>query len=269
MKSLRSLTYLVVIVSFLAGCGSDNASGGSDTTADPAESAQDLTGTSWLLTSWSQDGEGQPATGEATLSFADDGELSGSTGCNRLAGTWDGADGALLLTIGPMTLMGCPDPGAQSQEQAVIAHLDSVTGYETVTDTLSLTDDSGETLLSYTAVSDELAGSSWRATGINNGNDAVVSDANTPSVTMEFGGDGAVGGNTGCNDYTATWNAEAGSISITDLTATEMSCGSEVDALESQYLAALAAATVYSVEGSGLELRDDAGALQVSFSRTG
>ena len=67
---------------------------------------------------------------------------------------------------------------------------------------------------------------------------------------------------------------EAGfdSIAISDqIGATEMACASDELAEQSQqYYAALAAATTWSVGVSGrLELRDDGGALQVSYAPAG
>ena len=41
-----------------------------------------------------------------------------------------------------------------------------------------------------------------------------------------------------------------------------------VDEQEAQFLAAMQAATMYTIAGSRLELRDDGGALQVSFRAT-
>jgi heat shock protein HslJ len=49
------------------------------------------------------------------------------------------------------------------------------------------------------------------------------------------------------------------------LSITEMSCGPELDSLEAQFVAALRAASTYTVSGAALELRDDSGALQASF----
>ena len=41
-----------------------------------------------------------------------------------------------------------------------------------------------------------------------------------------------------------------------------------VDEQRAQFLAAMQAATMYTIAGSNLELRDDGGALQVSFRAT-
>ena len=89
--------------------------------------------------------------------------------------------------------------------------------------------------------------------------------ANTPLATVDFEEGGSASGSGGCNGFTATWRTDGGSISFTELSITEMSCGPELDSLETQFVAALQAGSTYTVSGTALELRDDSGALQVSF----
>ena len=46
-----------------------------------------------------------------------------------------------------------------------------------------------------------------------------------------------------------------------------MACGDPKDSIEQQYTAALENAKVWAIQGGSLELRDNDGALQVSFAR--
>ena len=202
---------------------------------------------------------------DAALDFGAGGELSGSTGCNRLGGTWEGGDGELSITIGPITLAGCLDPQVADQETAVIAGLEATVSYDGGEEQLSLLDGDGNEVLLYAAVTQDLTGTSWQATGINNGT-GVETNANTGLATIEFADDGTAGGSGGCNGFTASWEAGDGTITITELEITEMSCGPDLDAMEQQYVTALGAATTYAVSGSTLELRDDGGALQVAYA---
>jgi heat shock protein HslJ len=86
-----------------------------------------------------------------TATFAEDGTLSGSGGCNTFnAGyTVEGADG---LTIGPIasTRMAC-EQEIMDAEAAYFAALENVATYEASGDTLTLRDADGATQVTYTA----------------------------------------------------------------------------------------------------------------------
>ena len=57
------------------------------------------------------------------------GSFTGSTGCNRLNGTYIASEGALQFTPGAMTMKACADPVMQ-QEQAVLAAIKATTAYK-------------------------------------------------------------------------------------------------------------------------------------------
>ncbi len=95
-------------------------------------SAADLDGTRWTLLELDHD---QPALADAevTLTFQD-GQVSGSGGCNSYSGTFSlGDDNPLVMSIGPLTATdtSCPEP-AGSQESAYLAALGNVAhwGYD-------------------------------------------------------------------------------------------------------------------------------------------
>ena len=77
---------------------------------------------------------------EATLEIAADGAVSGSATCNRFTGKATLGDDT--VSFGPLasTMMACMEPaGAMEQEQAFLAALESVTGYEINGNDLRLT----------------------------------------------------------------------------------------------------------------------------------
>jgi heat shock protein HslJ len=268
MSAVRMPLLVLASVAALGACGSDDPGGSpADPTAPTPTTAPKpgLGATSWLLTGWYDGSDLADAASPASLELSAGGELAGSTGCNRFAGSWAADDSSLSVTLGPLTLAGCVDPLAADQEQAVIAAMESTTSFEGGAENLVLLDADGNPLLEYAAVSDDLAGTSWQATGINNGTGGVEATANTPLATVDFEEGGSASGSGGCNGFTATWRTDGGSISITELSITEMSCGPELDSLETQFVAALQAGSTYTVSGTALELRDDSGALQVSF----
>ncbi|MCP4433867.1 MAG: META domain-containing protein [Actinomycetia bacterium] len=265
LHPLATVGSIVAVVLLGAACAGDDPEPASETSAPPTtEPAAGLTGTSWLLTSW--DGSNE-AVADAALEFGADGELTGSTGCNRIGGRWEGADGELMVTLGPMTQAGCLDPVTSDQERAVVDGLGSAVAYEGGVDILRLLDDDGQVTLVYAPVTQDLAGTSWQATGINNGKGGVETNANTGLATIEFLDDGSVVGTGGCNSFSATWQTDGDMVTISEGAITEMSCGPELDAIDQQFMAALAAATTYTVSGSTLEMRDGSGALQVALTR--
>jgi heat shock protein HslJ len=231
----------------------------------------ELSGTSWDLASYAlPDGGVAPAVesgGTASLTFAPDGSWSGSTGCNRIAGTYVQDGSALTIEPGPMTLVGCDGPVAD-QEQAIVTALPLVTSF-TAAESLVLRSADGGELLTYTPGLAQLAGTSWRATGINNGKEAVVSAAGTENATLTFAADGEVSGSGGCNNVMGSYTTtEPDGLSFGPLASTRMACADDVMQIEMEYLAALANVTTYQIEGDRLTLRDASGATQVTFERT-
>ncbi len=90
------------------------------------DATTELPGTSWELVEI--DGAAPAADPPPTLTFEDDGTVSGSGGCNTFSGgvTIDGTS----LSFGPLasTQMACPDPVGQ-EEQAFLLAMDEVTEY--------------------------------------------------------------------------------------------------------------------------------------------
>lgn len=259
---MRILVLAVAIALLTAGCGSDSQEPGAN-----SESSPSLVGTSWVLTEVVGTDGLQPAVDtSASINFEAGGTLSGSTGCNRFTGRWsqDGED--LSLDPGATTLMACDDP-LGAQETAVITALSETATFTTETDDLTLRNAAGDVLATYAAAVSDLSGTSWQATGVNNGAQAVVSNETTSDLTLTFGADGTVTGFAGCTEFGGQFSMDGSSISLTNLAATQP-CTDSVALIgaQDQYLAALAAATTYRIDGNTLELRDNDGALQVGFT---
>lgn len=260
---------VVVLAALLAvtaaACGDDSSS----STSRPSTSAKaggasgkgSLAGSSWVLT------DAAPGGRPPTLDFLAGGRLTGSTGCNNVAGSYrqSGSGSALSITLGPMTKVACTDPAAQSQEDRILADLPKIQSFSRSGSTLELQGSGGTTLLTYQVVSQDLAGTSWTATGVNNGRGGVESTDQTGQLTAAFGTDGTVSGNAACNTFTGSYGSDGTTISITGLASTTRACEPDTGDLERQYLAALGRATAMKVTGDTLELRDGSGALQVSF----
>ena len=230
-------------------------------------SSQALTDSIWVLTEMN----GSPPLPNTTITaqFFEDGKVGGSAGCNNYNTTYlvDGNEiqfGEHAAT----TMMACPDPIMQ-QEQEYFDVMKNAAIFEIAEDELTLLDSDDKTLVVFTAQSQELAGSSWDVIAYNNGKEAVVSVIIGSEITANFGEDGQLTGNAGCNNYFASYETEGDKISIGPAGATEMFC-SEPEGImeqEQQYLAALSTAATYKIEGLNMEMRTEEGALVANFAR--
>jgi heat shock protein HslJ len=114
-----------------------------------------LTGTEWVATTmYTPEAAITSAALERsapTLIVAEDGSVSGSTGCNRFTGTARIGDGT--LTFGPLgtTRMACPDAEVTAVENHVLAVLAGETTYEIDAATMRITAPNGVDGLGFTA----------------------------------------------------------------------------------------------------------------------
>jgi heat shock protein HslJ len=232
--------------------------------AGPAENSS-LDGTAWILKSL--DGH-QPVAGTtATLRF-ESGRAQGTDGCNRYSApvAIQGAN----ISIGPRaatTNMACP-PDIMKQADRFMAALSSAGRYRLSGGQLSLLGADGAALATFTPQPQSLAGSTWQATGINNGRGGVVSVLPGTTVTLSFGKDGKAAGSAGCNNYTSAYQEGGGALTFTAPAATRRMCtAAGVMEQEEFFLKALETVATMRMEGDGLELRTKDGALAVEFRR--
>lgn len=124
---LKSLS-LAAAIAMTAGCAATSGSAPPDTGLTPSYS---LTNTYWKLTQL----DGAAVTmapqqeREVRITLTDDGKVHGFTGCNQVMGGYTLAGTALRFTQLASTRMACPPPLMQL-ESAVLANLNSVTGYQ-------------------------------------------------------------------------------------------------------------------------------------------
>lgn len=282
MRTRRALTLLTLLpLVALAACSSSTSTngattgttgGGSGTTVDTSPTAL-LPGSTWSLDSFATPTSGsipaRPAA-EAVLSFGTEGELNGSTGCNRFSGTYQASGTSLTIELGPMTKVACAGPLLEAQETAITTRLPQVASFAIEDLSLRLLDAQGSTLLTYGAGLSDLAGTAWGVLGVNNGAGAVATTALTEKLTLSFEEDGSFAANGGCNSLGGSW-ATSGTdeLTITLGPSTMMACPEDVMQLEAQFTAALGAVTTYELVGSDLTLRDATGAAQVTARLAG
>lgn len=264
------LLLAVAALPLLAACGDDSSSSDASAAplAQPGSSDDALTGTSWVLSEVPTSGTTLDAAARraATLEFGD-GTISGSTGCNDFSGTYEVDGDSLTIELGPMTQKACTDTALQAQETAIVERLPKVASYAATDDGLTLNDENGDALLVYAPNDTALAGTSWAATGVNNGKDAVESTALTENLTAMFGPDNTLSGSGGCNTFTAEYTvAGSDGLQIGAIASTRMACADDVMQLESEYFAALGNTVSYKISGDSLTLADANGATQVSYT---
>ena len=130
--TLARLLPLAAAIALSAGCAS----------TAPASSTASLTNTYWKLTEL--DGARVAMTPgqerEVRITLDDNGKITGFTGCNRVMGGYTVAADVLRFAQLAGTRMMCPPPAMQL-ESAVLANLNSVTGFRIVGEQLILLKD--------------------------------------------------------------------------------------------------------------------------------
>ncbi len=231
-----------------------------------AQASPTLDGTGWLLATLAA--QTLLPDRPVTLNF-EAGKISGTDGCNRYSGSYTGNDGR--LSVGKeiiSTKMACPGPVAQ-QAMAYMSALARASAYQRDGKQLTLLDADGKTLATFAAQSTTLAGTSWIATGYNNGKGAVVSPLTGTSLTLAFSAEGMASGRAGCNAYGGKYEVSGKTLKFGALASTLMACPSPSGVMEqeSAFLKALSTAATYRIEANRLELRTADGAVAATFDK--
>jgi len=139
--------------------------------------------------------------------------VSGSDGCNRIAGsfTLQGAN----VTFGQMlgTLMAC-GTSAES-ERAFRDALQATRRFRIVGGRLELFNDAGTRVAvleapeqAPPAASSQLQGTSWQLVRFRGGDDATLTPDDRAKYTIEFGADGRLTARVDCNRGRGTWTSQ-------------------------------------------------------------
>jgi heat shock protein HslJ len=242
---------LVALVSLVTpGCSS--GAGNSKALEGKAWKATELAGVTTVLA--------EKGT-EVTAAFAA-GELSGSGGVNRYTATYETQAGDKIKISQPAATQMAGPREAMAQEQAYFAALAKATTFTVTSDSLTLMDDQGTTLVRYAVVQPTaLEGTEWNALAYNNGKGALQGLVASSAITATFGADGSLAGNAGVNQYSTTYKTSGDTMSIdAQIVSTQMAGPADLMQQETAYLAALPKTATYSIEGDELWLRDANGA---------
>jgi heat shock protein HslJ len=234
--------------------------------ADDANRA--LENTSWTVVSIA----GAPTLPEArpTLTFAADGVVSGSTGCNQYSGAYRRDGGFLTFGEIAATLIGC-DGDRGLQETAFLAALNGATAWRHGPDGLQISSPAGEIVAGEGIAegpageatggasgepSTDLAGTSWTLREMGG-----TADFAHLIPTLVVGTDGTLSGFAGCNQFNAPYAISGTDFTVGSLTTTKMACTRPGSVVEADYLQGLVGVTSWRIDETGELHLDGASAL--------
>ena len=212
-----------------------------------------LEGTAWKLDQITGPNPATTAglTRPATLRL-ESGRLTGFAGCNNFSGSYRVENGRLVVGPVASTQMACPEPGA-SIERAFHQALAGTLQYSIDGDALTLASASGATLRFGRQPPPRLAGVKWKVTSFNNGRQAVVGVVGDSRLEISFD-DGKVSGDAGCNTFHGNYTSGDGTVAIGPLATSRRACEEPLMTQEREFLAALASAVKWSIDGNVLDM---------------
>jgi len=226
-----------------------------------------LEGTRWTLTSYAQGGRFVPVGPEAgvTLEFTQN-RIGGQTGCNSFGGNYTQDGNRLQMGSLVQTLMACPDEAQNRLERTYLQALSQVRSFRLKGNALRLNDETGRTLLVFAKARPQAILGEWAVTALNTGNAiASVEPGSRPTLTF---GPKNIGGNTGCNQYTARYTMENFSLQVEAVLSTKRACPSEALAgQETALLRALEKVASFRIVGKRLTLYDAEGKVLLNLTR--
>lgn len=255
-----------IVATFVAGTA-DAAPPAPIVTLPEITGGGDLAGTGWVLSSL--DGA-LPIYGTAvSMQFGADGTLSGTDGCNQFNTTFTQSGSSLSINqaTGVSTMMACPEP-VMEQATAFSAALASTTSFTLADDVLTL-QAGDQVLATFIFSSTDLADTSWEVVSYNNGREAVVGLIAGTELYANFGLEGDLTGNAGCNQFFTSFSAADNAIEIGPAGSTRRFCSEPPGIMEQEqeFLAALESAATYSIRGNLLEMRTAGDQIAVIMTR--
>lgn len=248
MRRIRAIA-LISATLLAAGCGAEGET-------------LDLDGTTWTAAAV----DGEPVDHSEITAIFNDGTMAGSAGCNRYNGSYATSGSEIAFPHAFVsTLMACEEQ-VMMQERNYLQALEKVTSYEITGGSLRFFSD-GDEVISFTEVSQDLAGTAWSILSYLDGNGRVSVLPDT-ATSIEFDGS-RVSGSAGCNSMSGAYKTEGSSLSVEQLAATEMFCVEPEGVMEQEHAVAkaLESAAEYRIEGRTLTIWDGNGTVLLELER--
>ena len=250
---------IVMVVGSALGVGATGASAGSGVTTTGLE------GPTWVLDQKASNLEVIAPQYVVTATF-DNGDLTGSSGCNRYNTTYTARGSRLRVSPSiSSTLIAC-NQDASNVESSYIARLPTARTFSISGDRLTVRTSTRGADLIYRALSARALRGSWVVTSYFRPG-AVVSVSAGMTITANFTGK-LISGNGGCNDYSGPYKTDDTKIRIGPVASTQAACSqASLTQQESEYLAALDTVRTFGVDAQGVTFFRADGGIAVTMAR--
>jgi len=235
----------------------------------PSATPAGLEGRTFVSVSVVRDGADFPLVGSSQLrlGFQAARQLNASAGCNSMGGKYALDGDTLVVNQLATTDMACDPPALMAQESWFGQLLSSKPTLALDGNNLTVTSGSIVVKMVDREVAEpdaQLVGPKWTVESIITG-ETGSSVPQGVTAWLQFGADGRVSLNTGCNSGGGTYTADSSTITFGALATTKMFCAGAAGELEQAVLAVLNAQTVdYSIEAQSLTLEAGAAGLQLT-----
>ncbi len=205
--------------------------------------------------------------------------IGGSAGCNMYSAPYTLDNGAISIGIPTRTTMACLDGNRMEVEDRFLEHLGNVSQAYLMDEKLVFTGPDGEEMLvfvdsgekhellhpGYMAGPGDVTGCTWHLY-VDPERSSIEEIPEGADVTLTFGKDGQLYGNSGCNNYFADYSLENGGLGIGLIGSTKMACANgDLMKLESKYLDKFGQVSAAYVDGDSLFLLNENGVAILSF----
>lgn len=185
------------------------------------------------------------------------GFVGGNAGCNSYNTGYEVSDDTLTVDAAiATTMMLCPDEALAELEQTYLSALPTAETYTILGDQLVINTANGP--IQFAADREPLLGTFWTLVSLGDVNDPQppVEGANFTAEFNRLPGlpSGTVSGETGCNQYNATFAANLTEIKVNLPATTLRDCGEAQAMQEAQFFLGLSTATTYRILGNALQI---------------
>ena len=212
----------------------------------------------WVVTKYRNGGGSfmEPIEGSVlTLVLEPDGRGHGFNGCDRFDVLYvlEGSDIVFSPpSIGPRP---CASSSLQSQADGFLGGLSHVRTWAFADTELKLANEEGSTQIGLLPAPAPIFARAWTPTAVADATGVLVPVLPDSNLGLDFQGDGHVSGSTGCNGLYGLYQVAGASIHLGPLGTTRIACPTdELAVQEANYLAALDAATSWTLDGQSLVL---------------
>jgi len=224
-----------------------------------------LVDTLWVLTAYGAPNNLTPSeAGVVTnATFAADGTLTGSAGCNQYSAGYTLQQGQINVSLPTSTMMAC-EVGME-QEQAILSILENAASYRLGLGALDITTADGSSMLRFSAQNLSLENVRWQLASIDGvlvPEGVVATVLFTPAGTpMNRGDENSITGGGGCNNFIGSYDLTGETFTTGPFSVTQMACDEPVMQVEQSFLAGLENAQNYQIALNQLIVNTPSGAL--------